>query len=384
MTNPIIAFKNVSKVFEDSNTVVLKDINFELEEGKFYTLLGASGSGKSTILNIIAGLLEASTGDIYLDGKRINDVPTNKRDVHTVFQNYALFPHMTVFENVAFPLKLKKMDKKEIQKRVQETLKMVRLEGFEKRAIQKLSGGQRQRVAIARAIINQPKVVLLDEPLSALDLKLRTEMQYELRELQQRLGITFVFVTHDQEEALAMSDWIFVMNEGEIVQSGTPVDIYDEPINHFVATFIGESNILSGKMIEDYLVEFNGKRFEAVDGGMRPNESVQVVIRPEDLQITLPDEGKLQVKVDTQLFRGVHYEIIAYDDLGNEWMIHSTRKAIEGEVIGLDFTPEDIHIMRLNETEEEFDARIEEYVDTDDHEDGLINAIEEERSEENL
>ncbi|HEO2832967.1 TPA: ABC transporter ATP-binding protein [Streptococcus agalactiae] len=384
MTNPIIAFKNVSKVFEDSNTVVLKDINFELEEGKFYTLLGASGSGKSTILNIIAGLLEASTGDIYLDGKRINDVPTNKRDVHTVFQNYALFPHMTVFENVSFPLKLKKMDKKEIQKRVQETLKMVRLEGFEKRAIQKLSGGQRQRVAIARAIINQPKVVLLDEPLSALDLKLRTEMQYELRELQQRLGITFVFVTHDQEEALAMSDWIFVMNEGEIVQSGTPVDIYDEPINHFVATFIGESNILSGKMIEDYLVEFNGKRFEAVDGGMRPNESVQVVIRPEDLQITLPDEGKLQVKVDTQLFRGVHYEIIAYDDLGNEWMIHSTRKAIEGEVIGLDFTPEDIHIMRLNETEEEFDARIEEYVDTDDHEDGLINAIEEERNEENL
>lgn len=384
MTNPIIAFKNVSKVFEDSNTVVLKDINFELEEGKFYTLLGASGSGKSTVLNIIAGLLEASTGDIYLDGKRINDVPTNKRDVHTVFQNYALFPHMTVFENVAFPLKLKKMDKKEIQKRVQETLKMVRLEGFEKRAIQKLSGGQRQRVAIARAIINQPKVVLLDEPLSALDLKLRTEMQYELRELQQRLGITFVFVTHDQEEALAMSDWIFVMNEGEIVQSGTPVDIYDEPINHFVATFIGESNILSGKMIEDYLVEFNGKRFEAVDGGMRPNESVQVVIRPEDLQITLPDEGKLQVKVDTQLFRGVHYEIIAYDDLGNEWMIHSTRKAIEGEVIGLDFTPEDIHIMRLNETEEEFDARIEEYVDTDDHEDGLINAIEEERNEENL
>ncbi|HFZ6590952.1 TPA: ABC transporter ATP-binding protein [Streptococcus agalactiae] len=384
MTNPIIAFKNVSKVFEDSNTVVLKDINFELEEGKFYTLLGASGSGKSTILNIIAGLLEASTGDIYLDGKRINDVPINKRDVHTVFQNYALFPHMTVFENVAFPLKLKKMDKKEIQKRVQETLKMVRLEGFEKRAIQKLSGGQRQRVAIARAIINQPKVVLLDEPLSALDLKLRTEMQYELRELQQRLGITFVFVTHDQEEALAMSDWIFVMNEGEIVQSGTPVDIYDEPINHFVATFIGESNILSGKMIEDYLVEFNGKRFEAVDGGMRPNESVQVVIRPEDLQITLPDEGKLQVKVDTQLFRGVHYEIIAYDDLGNEWMIHSTRKAIEGEVIGLDFTPEDIHIMRLNETEEEFDARIEEYVDTDDHEDGLINAIEEERNEENL
>ncbi|EOB30408.1 spermidine/putrescine ABC transporter ATP-binding protein [Streptococcus pneumoniae 3051] len=239
MKKSIIEFKNVSKVFEDSNTKVLKDINFELEEGKFYTLLGASGSGKSTILNIIAGLLDATTGDIMLDGVRINDIPTNKRDVHTVFQSYALFPHMNVFENVAFPLRLRNIDKKEIEQRVAEVLKMVQLEGYEKRSIRKLSGGQRQRVAIARAIINQPRVVLLDEPLSALDLKLRTDMQYELRELQQRLGITFVFVTHDQEEALAMSDWIFVMNDGEIVQSGTPVDIYDEPINTLLPPLSG-------------------------------------------------------------------------------------------------------------------------------------------------
>lgn len=382
MTNNIIEFKHVSKVFEDTGTVVLKDINFELEEGKFYTLLGASGSGKSTILNLIAGFLDATTGDIILDGQRINDVPTNKRDVHTVFQSYALFPDKNVFDNVAFPLKIRKVGKEETEERVMEALKMVRLTGFENRRIQKLSGGQRQRVAIARAIVNQPRVVLLDEPLSALDLKLRTEMQYELRALQQRLGITFIFVTHDQEEALAMSDWIFVMNEGEIVQSGTPVDIYDEPINHFVATFIGESNIVHGRMIDDYLVEFNGKKFEAVDGGMRKNEPVEVVIRPEDLQLTLPDEGKFNVRVTTQVFRGVHYEILANDELDNEWMIHSTRKAIVGETIGLDFEPEDIHIMRFNETEEEFDARIEEYVEEDELEEGIAIGLEEEEENE--
>ena len=381
MSKTIIEFKNVSKTYADTDTTVLKDISFELEEGKFYTLLGASGSGKSTILNIIAGLLDATDGDVILDNKRINDLPANKRNVHTIFQSYALFPNMNVFDNVAFALKIKGVDKKEIAKRVSESLKLVRLDGFEKRSITKLSGWQKQRVAIARAIIDRPKVLLLDESLSALDMKLRKDMQYELRELQQSLGITFIFVTHDQEEALAMSDWVFIMNEGEIVQSGTPTDIYDEPINHFVADFIGESNILNGRMIEDYLVEFNGQKFEAVDGGMRKNEPIEVVIRPEDIWFTLPDEGKFNVKVDTQLFRGVHYEIVAYDEFNNEWLIHSTHKAIVGETVGLDFDPEAIHIMRLNETEEEFDARIEEYVEEEETV-GLANAVEEENAEE--
>ena len=381
MSKTIIEFKNVSKTYADTDTTVLKDISFELEEGKFYTLLGASGSGKSTILNIIAGLLDATDGDVILDNKRINDLPANKRNVHTIFQSYALFPNMNVFDNVAFALKIKGVDKKEIATRVSESLKLVRLDGFEKRSITKLSGGQKQRVAIARAIIDRPKVLLLDESLSALDMKLRKDMQYELRELQQSLGITFIFVTHDQEEALAMSDWVFIMNEGEIVQSGTPTDIYDEPINHFVADFIGESNILNGRMIEDYLVEFNGQKFEAVDGGMRKNEPIEVVIRPEDIWFTLPDEGKFNVKVDTQLFRGVHYEIVAYDEFNNEWLIHSTHKAIVGETVGLDFDPEAIHIMRLNETEEEFDARIEEYVEEEETV-GLANAVEEENAEE--
>lgn len=359
MGKPIISFDQVVKRYDDES--ILKNVSFDIEQGKFYTLLGPSGCGKTTILRIIAGFTEATEGDIYFEGKRLNDLPANKRQVNTVFQDYALFPHMNVFDNVAFGLKIKKMNKAEIEKKVKDALRMVQLPGYETREISEMSGGQRQRVAIARAIVNEPKVLLLDEPLSALDLKLRTAMQYELRELQQRLGITFIFVTHDQEEALAMSDEIFVMNKGKIVQSGSPVDIYDEPINHFVADFVGESNIVNGLMIEDNLVEFVGKRFECVDGGMRPNEPVEVVLRPEDLTITTPDKGKLVVTVDTQLFRGVHYEIVCYDEQQNEWMVHSTKKAKEGSQVGLAFEPEDIHVMRFNETEEEFDARLDSY-----------------------
>ena len=268
---------------------------------------------------------------------------------------------MNVFDNIAFGLTIKKMPKDQIIQKVKEALKMVQLEGYENREISEMSGGQQQRVAIARAIVNEPDVLLLDEPLSALDLKLRTDMQYELRELQQRLGITFIFVTHDQEEALAMSDWIFVMNKGAIVQSGTPVDIYDEPIDRFVADFIGESNIVPGTMVEDYKVRFVGKEFECSDAGITPGEKIEIVIRPEDLELTTVENGKLVVNIDTQLFRGVHYEIIGYDKDGNEWMIHSTKSAEIGKDVGLHFGPQDIHVMRLGESEEEFDARLESY-----------------------
>src|SRR5699024_6995259 len=304
MSKSIIKFENIYKNF--NNTHVLNDVSFEIEEGRFYTLLGHSGCGKTTILKLIAGFETPTSGNIYFNDKIINQIPANNRKVNTVFQDYALFPHLNVYENVAFGLKIKKVSKSKRDERIKEALRFTNLTDFKDRDIESLSGGQKQRVAIARAIVNEPDILLLDESLSALDHNLRVEMQYELKELQQKLGITFIFVTHDQEEALALSDEILVMDRGHIVQAGSPKDIYDEPLNRYVADFIGESNIIEGEMLEDGKVSIYGRAYECVDGGVKRGTPVEVMVRPEDIILKPAGEGHLNVTVDSILFRGVH------------------------------------------------------------------------------
>ncbi|WIV11311.1 spermidine/putrescine ABC transporter ATP-binding protein [Proteiniborus sp. MB09-C3] len=341
--NIIIDLKNISKEYDE--TVVLKDINLYIRKNEFLTLLGPSGCGKTTTLRIIGGFEQPTTGDIIFEGNKINDVPPFKRQINTVFQKYALFPHMNVFENIAFGLKIKKVPNDEIKDRVQRILKLVNLSGFEKRDVDSLSGGQQQRIAIARALVNEPKVLLLDEPLGALDLKLRKDMQIELKDMQKRVGITFIYVTHDQEEALTMSDTIIVMDKGKIQQIGTPEDIYNEPKNAFVADFIGESNIIEGTMVRDLLVEFAGAQFPCVDKGFGENTPVDIVIRPEDIKVVPEKEGMLTGLVTSVTFKGVHYEMMVQEK-DREWMIHSTVMEPVGSHIGMVIDPESIHIMK--------------------------------------
>lgn len=343
MLENIIELKSLSKRYDDNQ--VLDNLSLDIKKNEFLTLLGPSGCGKTTTLKIIAGFEYADDGKVLFEENDITDIPPHERQINTVFQKYALFPHMNIYENIAFGLKIKKLPKDEIDKKVKEMLKLVALDGFEKRQVESLSGGQQQRVAIARALVNEPKVLLLDEPLGALDLKLRKEMQMELKKMQKKLGITFIFVTHDQEEALTMSDKIIVMNKGKIQQMGTPQDIYNEPENSFVAKFIGESNIFDGIMLKDYLVEFCGKKFKCVDKDFEINENIEVVIRPEDVKMVEPEKGMLKGKVASVLFKGVHYEIEVNEN-GRMWILHNTQSAQVGSELGLDIYPEDIHIMR--------------------------------------
>ncbi len=342
----IIDLKHISKSFGTEK--VLDDINLYIRDKEFVTLLGPSGCGKTTTLRIIGGFETPDTGEVFFDGVKINDVPPYKRNVNTVFQRYALFPHLNVFENVAFGLRVAKVNNKEIVKRVKETLELVNLKGFERRSVSTLSGGQQQRVAIARALVNNPKVLLLDEPLAALDLKLRKDMQNELKALHERTGITFIYVTHDQEEALSMSDTIVVMADGKIQQIGTPTDIYNEPKNAFVADFIGESNILDGVMIDDYAAKFAGHEFKCLDKGFEKNEPVDIVVRPEDVDIVDADKGMLKGTVTSVTFKGVHWEIIV--DIQNfKWMIQTTDYCEPDSVIGLSIDPDAIHVMKKSE-----------------------------------
>ncbi len=345
--NPVIIdLQNISVSFGEQK--ILNNISLQIHDGEFVTLLGPSGCGKTTTLRIIAGFLNPDEGNVIFEGKNINGVPPYKRQVNTIFQRYALFPYLNVYENIAFGLRLKKMKEKDIQAKVKEMLELVNLKGFGSRNIDSLSGGQQQRVAIARALAVDPRVVLLDEPLGALDLKLRKDMQVELKNIQQKLGITFIYVTHDQEEALSMSDTIVVMNNGEIQHIGTPTDIYNEPKNAFVADFIGESNILDGIMREDFNVEFEGMRFKCVDKGFSQNEPVDVVVRPEDVDIVPENEGMLKGEVTSVTFKGVHYEIIV-DINGFKWMIQTTEKSEVGDRIGISVKPDEIHIMKKSE-----------------------------------
>ena len=338
----LIELKNLTKNYGDQQ--VLRGINLDIHQNEFLTLLGPSGCGKTTTLRIIAGFEEPSSGEVLFDGINISGVPAYKREVNTVFQKYALFPHMNVYDNVAFGLHIRKVDKQIVDTKVRRMLDLVGLSDFGERDVTLLSGGQQQRVAIARALVNEPKVLLLDEPLGALDAKLRKEMQGELKKIQKEIGITFVFVTHDQEEALTMSDTVVVMNEGTIQQIGSPIDIYNEPENRFVAGFIGESNIIDGVMNDDFLVTFDDVQFECVDNGFPKNEPVDVVLRPEDIDIVKLEDGKLQGVVRSVTFMGVHYEIVVETE-HRDYRIHTTDYCEPGTQVGLTLTPDDIHVM---------------------------------------
>jgi len=346
MAKELIRLVDCVMAFDDE--IVLDAINLYINDKEFLTLLGPSGCGKTTTLRIIGGFQKPTSGDVLFDGVRINDVPPHKRKVNTVFQKYALFTHLNVFENVAFGLRIAKATEDDIQRRVTEALELVNLSGYEKRSVSALSGGQQQRVAIARAIINRPQVLLLDEPLGALDLKLRKDMQMELKKIQQQVGITFIYVTHDQEEALSMSDHIVVMDKGKILQIGTPEDIYNEPENAFVADFIGESNIIDGVMIEDRLVKIYGRTFNCLDEGFLPNEPVDVVIRPEDIDIVPREQGQLVGTVTEVTFKGVHYDTIV-DFRGFKWLIQTTDYSPIGAKIGVKIDPDGFHIMKKSE-----------------------------------
>jgi spermidine/putrescine transport system ATP-binding protein len=354
-SNKLIELKGITKEYDGS--LALDNVDLYIRDGEFLTLLGPSGCGKTTLLRIIAGFVTPTSGTVLIDGKDMKGVPPHKRQVNTVFQKYALFPHLNVFDNIAFGMKLKHAPKKDIERDVNAMLKLVNLEGYGKRWIDQLSGGQQQRVAIARALVNKPQVLLLDEPLGALDLKLRKEMQVELKRMQRQLGITFVFVTHDQEEALTMSDTIVVMKDGVIQQIGRPTDIYNEPKNPFVADFIGESNIIPGVMLEDYKVRMKGMTFPCVDAGFGKNVEVDVVIRPEDIDIVDPSAARISGKVVSVVFMGVHYEIDV-DCGGYEWVVHSTDYAAVGQQVGISIPPDAIHIMKKTRATNLFDAEV--------------------------